>query len=409
MSPRVRLTLWGLAGAMFAATLTNMLVPGVLPAFAAETGISMSAIGRSSAVFGIVYAVAAPLLAFAVRRVSPYRVMLVALPLSAAAVLAVAAAPSAGGLFAARAAQAVAVAGVVPMCTVHAGTIVPALLRSRALSVSFGGMVLSSLVGAPLGNALAGLIGARQVFWVAAGVTLVAFAVLVALRPWQADLRAEADAAQAGVSGGPAAPTGAGSGRAVDSLPAAAPVAVGVLAAVLGTAALEGVATSALNTFVSPYLTETTGASGGVLSALLLCYGVAGLAGNALLGAVADRIGPARALAAVTATAAVGVSALRLASSPGWAAVFLLVWGFCSWAINPPLQALLIGHAGRHVRLAVATNSSVIFTGSSIGAAVAAAQVDAGGLLALPLTAGVAFVASFASAAAAWRLSSRRA
>jgi len=404
VSPRVRLTLWGLAGAMFAATLANMLVPGVLPSFAAATGIPMPSIGRSSAVFGIVYAVAAPVLAFAVRRVPPYRVLLVALPLSAVAVLAVAAASSAGGLFAARAAQAVAVAGVVPMCTVHAGTIVSPLLRSRALSVSFGGMVLSSLVGAPLGNALAGLIGARQVFWVAAGATVVAFAVLLALRPWQAGLRAAAEPAGARASG-PGAPRG----RAVDALPAAAPVAVGVLVAVLGTAALEGVATSALNTFVSPYLTDTTGAHGGVLSALLLCYGVAGLAGNALLGAVADRVGPARALLAVTATAAVGVGALRLASTPAWAAVFLLVWGFCSWAINPPLQALLIGHAGSHVRLAVAANSSVIFTGSSIGAALAAAQVDAGGLLTLPLTAAAAFVASAVTAGTAWRLSARRA
>lgn len=407
MSPRVRLTLWGLAGAMFAATLTNMLVPGVLPAFAAETGIPMPAIGRSSAVFGIVYAVAAPVLAFAVRRVAPFRVLLVALPVSAVTVLAVAAAPSAGGLFAARAVQAVAVAGVVPMCTVHAGTIVPALLRSRALSVSFGGMVVSSLVGAPLGNALGGLIGARHVFWVAAALTLAAFGVLLAVRPWQAALRAEAGPPAAAHTGEGDAP--AGSSRAVDALPAAAPAALGVLAAVLGTAALEGVATSALNTFVSPYLTATTGARGGVLSALLLCYGVAGLAGNALLGAVADRLGPARVLLAVTATAAVGVAALRLASSPAWAAVFLLAWGFCSWAINPPLQALIIGHAGSHVRLAVAVNSSVIFTGSSVGAAVAAAQVDAGGLLALPLTAGAAFLASAATAGTAWWLSARRA
>lgn len=394
MSRRVRLTLWGLAAAMFAATLANMLVPGVLPAFSSATGISMPAVGRSSAVFGIVYAVTAPVLAFVVRRVPPYRVLLVALPVSALAVLGVAVAGSVPALFAARAVQAVAVAGVVPMCTVHAGTIVAPLLRSKALSVSFSGMVVSSLVGAPLGNALGGVIGARQVFWVAAGATLLAFGLLVALAPWQAQLRAAA-VPPAGLAGaGPLAP--------------GASAAVAVLVAALLTATFEGVATSGLNTFVSPYLTATTGAGGAVLSALLLCYGVAGLVGNALLGAVADRLGPARVLVAVTATAALGVSALRLASSPGWAAVLLLTWGFCSWAINPPLQALLIAHAGRHVRLVVAANSSVIFTGSSIGAGIAAAQVDAGGLLALPLTAGAAFAASALAALVAWWLSARR-
>lgn len=389
MSPRARLTLWGLAATQFAVTLANMLVPGVLPSFAAQTGIPMSEIGRSNAVFGIVYAVAAPVLAFTVRRVSPYRVLLVALPISALTVLGIAASTSTSTLFAARAVQAVAVAGVVPMCSVHAGAIVAPVQRSRALSISFGGMVLSSLVGAPLGNSLAGLLGARQVFAVAAAVTLVAFAVLLAIRPWQAALRAEASA-----------PTSATTrvGQA----------AVAVLVAVLATALLEGAATSSLNTFISPYLTRTTAATGTTLSLLLLCYGVAGIAGNTILGAVADRWGPARSLVVVTAAASLAVGGLRLASSPLAAAVSLLGWGFCSWAINPPLQALIIGYGGRHTRLVVAANSSVIFTGSSLGAAVASAQVDAGGLVGLPLTAAAVFVGSTATASAAWLVSRSR-
>ncbi|WP_062516561.1 MFS transporter [Demequina gelatinilytica] len=389
---RVHTTLWILASAVFAATLGNMLVPGVLPTFSEETGISIADVGRSNAVFGLAYAAAAPTLAILVRRVSPYTVLIIALALEAVTLVGVAAAGSTEQLAAARIAHAVAAAGVVPMCTVHAGSIVAPSLRSRALSISFGGMVVSSLVGAPLGNTLAGLIGARASF-IAVAVLLVVVA-LVALRAsrWQAGLVADAEASHA-------------AGTTSGALGMWAWITLG---AVFATAAMEGAATSGLNTFVSPFLTDAVGATGTPLSLLLLCYGIAGLAGNALLGAIADRVGPGRALVLVAAAAAASVAGLMIVDAAWQAAVFLLAWGFCSWAINPPLQALIIGHAGRHLKLLVAVNSSVIFTGSSLGAAVAAAQVDGGGLASLPLTAAALFALSAVGAAVAW-LASRKA
>ncbi|WP_062387186.1 MFS transporter [Demequina iriomotensis] len=388
---RARTTLWILASGVFAATLGNMLVPGVLPALSEETGISIGDIGRSNAVFGLAYAVAAPTLAILVRRISPYTVLTIALALEAVTLLAVAAAGSAEQLAAARIAHAITVAGVVPMCTVHAGSIVAPSLRSRALSISFGGMVVSSLIGAPLGNTLAGAIGARASF-IAVAILLVVVA-LVALRAsrWQAGLVADARASHA--AGGMSGALGTWAWI--------------TLGAVFATAAMEGAATSGLNTFVSPFLTDAVGATGTPLSLLLLCYGLAGLAGNALLGAIADRVGPARALVVVAAAAAAAVAGLMIVDTAWQAAAFLLVWGFCSWAINPPLQSLIIGHSGRHLTLLVAVNSSVIFTGSSLGAAVAAAQVDAGGLASLPLTAGALFLLSALGAAVAW-IASRR-
>ncbi|WP_062204088.1 MFS transporter [Demequina salsinemoris] len=388
---RAHATLWILASAVFAATLGNMLVPGVLPVFSQETGISIADIGRSNAVFGLAYAVAAPTLALLVRKVSPYKVLTIALALEAVTLVLVALASSAEQLAAARIVHAITAAGVVPMCTVHAGSIVAPSLRSRALSISFGGMVVSSLVGAPLGNTLADLIGARVSF-VAVAVLLVVVALVALLASrWQARLVDDAEASHAARATSGALGTWAWI----------------TLGAVFMTAAMEGAATSGLNTFVSPFLTDTVGSTGTELSLLLLCYGVAGLAGNALLGAIADRVGPARVLVLVTVAAAVAVPGLMIADTPWEAAAFLLAWGFCSWAINPPLQALIIGHAGKHLKLLVAVNSSVIFTGSSLGAAVASGQVDAGGLATLPLVASAMFLLSAVAATVAW-IASRR-
>ena len=386
ISRRAHLTLWVLASAVFAATLGNMLVPGVLPGYAAQTGIDIAIVGRSNAVFGLTYAIAAPVIAAAVRRLSPYHVMLVALPLEAVTMLAVSHADTSTALDLARVAQAITVAGVVPMCTVHAGSIVPPSLRSRALSISFGGMVLASLVGAPLGNVLADSIGARESFLVVGALLVGVWLVALSARRWQQGLRAAATAAH--------------QRNAVATGVTAAVVVI--LGAVLGTAMLEGAATSGLNTFVSPFLTDAVGAEGTTLSLLLLCYGIAGLAGNALLGAVADRWGPARVLVGTTLAAAVAVAGLTVVTTPPAAALFLLGWGFCSWAINPPLQALIIAHAGSRVNLLVAVNSSVIFTGSSLGTAIASTQVDDGGLAALPLVSAGIFVLSSATAAVAW-------
>ncbi len=392
ISRRAHATLWILASAVFAATLGNMLVPGVLPVLSEETGISFADVGRSNAVFGLAYAVAAPTLALAVRRFSPYRVLTIALVVEAATLIGVAVAGSADQLALARVLHAVAAAGVVPMCTVHAGSIVAPSLRSRALSISFGGMVVSSLVGAPLGNTLAGVIGGRASFVTVAALLVVVAVVAGLASRWQDGLVADAEASQPAYGAGGRLATWAWI----------------TLGAVFVTAALEGAATAGLTTFVSPFLTEAVGSTGGVLSLLLLCYGVAGLAGNAVLGAIADRVGPARVLVLVTLAAAVAVGGLMIARTPLQAAAFLLAWGFCSWAINPPLQALIITHAGRHLKLLVAVNSSVIFTGTSLGAAIASGQVDAGGLDTLPLTAGVMFLASTIAATVAW-IASRRA
>ncbi|WP_062519922.1 MFS transporter [Demequina silvatica] len=391
VSRRALLTLWVLAGAVFAATLGSMLVPGVLSAFSEETGISLADVGRSNAVFGLAYAVAAPLIAWSVRRLEPYTVMMVALPLVAAAAVAVSQVDTVSQLMVARVAQAVAVAGVVPMCTVHAGSIVAGAHRSRALSISFTGMVASSLVGAPLGNLLGATVGARAAFVMVGTLAVLVCVAVAALRPWQADLRLAG--AEARRREGGAAVVWASAAL--------------VLGATLATALLEGAATGGLNTFIAPFLESTTGASGTLLSALLLCYGIAGLAGNGVLGGLADRLGPARILTALGVAAAVSVGGLALVSGPLPAALLLLAWGFCSWAINPPLQALIVGHSGRHVNVVVGINSSLIYTGTSIGAALASAQVDQGRLAQLPYLSAVLFLACAATAGVAWAATAR--
>ncbi|WP_062461302.1 MFS transporter [Demequina soli] len=391
VSRRALLTLWALAGAVFAATLGSMLVPGVLSAFSSETGISLGDVGRSNAVFGLAYAVAAPVIAWSVRRLEPYTVMIVALPLVALAALAVSQVDTVPQLIAARVVQAVAVAGVVPMCTVHAGSIVAGAHRSRALSISFTGMVASSLVGAPLGNLLGTTVGARTAFLLVAGLVLVAAATVVALRPWQAGLRLAGEEARR---------------REGDGTVVWASAAV-VLAATLATALLEGAATGGLNTFIAPFLEGATGATGALLSGLLLCYGLAGLAGNGVLGGAADRLGPARILTLLGVAAAVAVGGLALVSHPLPAALLLLAWGFCSWAINPPLQALIVGNSGRHVNVVVGINSSLIYTGTSIGAALASAQVDQGRLEGLPYLSAALFLGCAITGGTAWAATAR--
>ncbi|MFV0285612.1 MAG: MFS transporter, partial [Demequina sp.] len=215
----------------------------------------------------------------------------------------------------------------------------------------------------------------------------------VALRPWQAELRSDGEAAR---------------GR--EGVAAAVGVsALVVLVATLATALLEGAATGGLNTFITPFLAQSTGATGALLSGLLLCYGLAGLAGNGVFGVVADRIGPARALTGLGVAAAVCVAGLAYVSHPVGVAAILLAWGFCSWAINPPLQALIVSHAGRHVNVVVGINSSLIYTGTSLGAAVASARVDAGGLASLPLVAAALFLGCAATASVAWVVTSRTA
>ena len=289
--------------------------------------------------------------------------MLTALALFAVACVATALATDYSTIAVIRALSAIAAGGFTPTATVLASRLAPPGERGRALATVFGGLTTAAVVAAPVGNILGEALGYRGVYLITAGLAVVAFlAVLFLVANPGRDILGNGTPAASGSRGFPSP----------------------LVALVLLVSMLETVAAFTVQTYASPLLTTVSGADGLSLSALLLCYGAAGVLGNIAGGRMADRLGAARTLwiCFFGCTAALVLLPFVGATLVGAGTIFA-VWGFLAWAANSPLQGMLIQLAGRHGQLIVALNSSVIALGTALGAIIGGTIIATGNVLAL--------------------------
>lgn len=381
--------LWPMATGTFAIGFGSYVMAGLVPSVSAELGVSVSQVGALVSVYGFTYAVSTPLLTLVVGRVPRRVLMTVALGLFALATGGTAFATTYEQVAVLRGLSAVAAGGFTPTATVLAARLAPPGRRGRAVATVFGGLTTATVLGAPAGNLLGPVLGYRGVYALVGGLALVALAsVLLLVRIPRAAAAVSADAGFGASSRvrTSEAPKPAGATEPAAAVPVAGPVVgpvadapqpgagpalPGLVAVVLVVSMLETASALMVQTYSSPLLTDLGGLTGALLSAVLLAYGVAGVAGNVVGGRLADRFGAARSIVLALGTSVVALLLLTPATATAWTAlgVFAL-WGFAAWAMNSPLQNVLLTLAGRHGQLVVALNSSVISLGTGLGALV---------------------------------------
>ncbi|MDI3387095.1 MFS transporter [Streptomyces sp. B-S-A8] len=301
--------------ATFTVVTAEMLPVGLLTPLAAGLGVSPGTAGLAVTLPGFVAAFAAPLLPVAARTADRRAVLVALLALLAAANLASALAPHFAVLLAARVLVGVAIGGVWAIAAGIAPRLVPESGVGRATAIVFSGIAVASVVGVPAGTFLGELVGWRWAFGAAA---LLAAAVGLLLAGALPPLPAERGA--------------------------------GGLRTVLGAARLPGVRAGLLvvlflvaghfaaYTYVRPVLERVDGLGAALVSGLLLAYGVAGIAGNFVGGALAPR-DPRRTLLVISAVlAAVVLALLAAGASLLLSAVLLLIWGLAYGGVSVSTQ-----------------------------------------------------------------------
>ena len=163
--------------------------------------------------------------------------------------------------------------------------------------------------------------------------------------------------------------------------------------AVLATLALTAIGLGSgfiVFTYVGPLLEYLTGFGGRGISGMLLVFGVAAIAGNALGGYGADRWGHTRSMAAVFATLTVSLLAFSLlaplAGSPlavAGTGVALVTWSVAGWALTPFQQYRLIDLAPSAANVVLSLNASAIYLGQGAGAGIGALALLYGSLASL--------------------------
>ncbi|TKR22715.1 MFS transporter [Cellulomonas hominis] len=378
-----------MATGTFAIGFGSYVMAGLVPSVSAELDVPVTQVGALVSVYGFTYAISTPLLTLAVGRVPRRLLMCVALALFALATGATAFATTYDQVAVLRGLSAVAAGGFTPTATVLAARLAPPGRRGRAVATVFGGLTTATVLGAPAGNLLGPALGYRGVYALVGALALVALvSVLVLVRvPRPAPTPADPTPAEIGASRrdrSSHAPISAGTTDLGAPRAAPGPALPGLVGVVLLVSMLETASALMVQTYSAPLLTELAGLTGALLSAVLLAYGVAGVAGNVVGGRLADRFGAARSIVLALGTSAVALLLLTPATATAWTALAVFaLWGFAAWAMNAPLQNVLLTLAGRHGQLVVALNSSIISLGTGLGALVGGWVVAGPGYAAL--------------------------
>ncbi|MEU4512097.1 MFS transporter [Nonomuraea wenchangensis] len=301
----------------FTLVTSEMLPVGLLTSIAADLGVSQGTAGLTMSAPGLVAAVVAPALAVAARRADRRTLLMGLMALLAAANLAAALAPGYAVMLAARVATGVSIGGFWAFAAGLGARLVPERQVGRATSVILGGVSVASVLGVPAGALVSSSAGWRAAFAALGVVALALLALLAATLP--------ALPAAAPESG---AKTGFRVSRAL------------ALVLVLTVLIIGG--HFAAYTYVRPFMEQVAQAGPGLVSAALLLYGAAGVAGNFVAGTRAAR-SPRAVLVVLAVLIALATAALALAAPP---LVALVVWGLGYGGVGVTLQLWIMRSGG---------------------------------------------------------------
>jgi len=296
----------------FALVASEFLPVSLLTPMAADLHVTEGMAGQGIAIsgaFAVVTSLFISALAGGLNRKSLLLALTVAMGLSGVVVA------TAGNYFtymAGRALIGIVIGGFWSMSAATAIRLVPPAQVPRALAILNGGNALATVVAAPLGAYLGGVIGWRGAF-----LCLVPVAVITLAWQWRT------------LPSMPAAPRvgGAGSVFKVFTLFGRRHVAIGMAAS-----GLFFMGQFALFTYVRPFLETVTRVQVPALSLVLLAIGVAGLMGTMVIGRVLER-GFYQTLVAIPLI--MSAIALRLMAGGHWTplvVVLLGMWGLTATA-----------------------------------------------------------------------------
>ncbi|QCX76638.1 Purine ribonucleoside efflux pump NepI [Streptomyces sp. YIM 121038] len=338
------LSVVAVAAATFSVVTTEMLPVGLLTSLSSGLGVSDGTAGLTVTLPGVVAALAALLLPVAVRGADRRAVLCGLMLLLGAANLLSALAPSFEVLLVARIVVGLCIGGVWAVAASLAVRLVRAESVGRATAVIFSGIAVASVLGVPAGTFLGELASWRWAFGAMAVLGLGVAALLAVVLP---------------------------------ALPPSEPVRLGVFPGLLRLPRLRvGLIAVAFlvvghftaYTYVRPVLERVPDVGAGLISGLLLCYGVAGVAGNFLGGTFAAR-DPRRTLLLISAALAGVVLLLVPAGSSLPASVALLVaWGLAYGGVSVSSQNWVMAAAPQAREAASALFAGIFNTAIALGA-----------------------------------------
>jgi predicted MFS family arabinose efflux permease len=359
----------------FALVTTEFLPVGLLPAIAAELGVTEGVAGMLVTVPGIVAALAAVLVTVGVGKTDRRYVIW---GLTATMVLSnalVALSQSFPLILVGRALLGIGVGGFWAIGPALSTRLVSPEAATRATAVVFAGVSVGTVAGVPAGAFLGELFGWRTAVAAAGAVGLLVLLTQMVLLP-------------------KLPPEKAITFRQLPELLRVSKARLGILATVL-----VFLGQFSAYTYITPFLSQVTHLSATTISSLLLAYGAAGFFGNLIGGALVAR-SVRTSLIVTGVTLGVAIGALPLMGTNAWTATALVVlWGVGFGMMPISVQTWIFQAAPHAMESGGAVFVSIVQIALASGALVGGMAVDhtgvwgamaLGGTLALAMAALVA-------------------
>ncbi len=368
-----------LALGTFAIGTDNFIVAGVLPLMADDLHVSLAVAGIQATVFSLVYALGAPILASVTERVERKRILLASMGMFTIANAGTVLVPDFATLLVMRVLAAAAAAVFSPIAMAMAAELSGDAHRGKAISVVTGGLTVSLVLGVPVGAILGEMASWRAGFGFVATLGLICMIGSALTLPKCAG------------SDGPSF---------LERLRPATQPDVGLV--LIQSLVIVG-STFIAFTYLAAIVSELDGSGRRLAAGFLFVYGVAAMIGNLLGGRSADRIGGDSTTKRVVLVLAASLAVLSVATwlpsgtmalAVGAAAVAM--WGLSGWAFTPAQFSRIAAMCPTQMPMAFALNTSAIYIGAAVGAAVGGIVVTALSVTALGWVAAIGVLAGFA-------------
>ncbi len=365
---------------------TGILLPaGLLNDLVRDFAISPARAGLLLLVGGLVVGVGAPVLAGLTSHIDRRKLLCLALLLYGAGHMASAIVPNFELQILVRAITVAGAAIFTPQAAATAGLLVPLEKRAGAIAFIFIGWSAASVAGIPIGSLLASLFDWRLVYGLMAVLSLLtATIVWLVLKPglfvpalslanWKQAL----------------------------TTPVLLVVFVVTLLSMSGQFTMFG--------YIAAILKDGFAATPARISIAFAIVGIAGVIGNSIASRMVARTGVDKAIALGLLSLFLGFAGFALAYGHFWLAmVAASLWGLGSFSSNSLQQSRLVALAPQLAAATVALNTSVVYLGQAIGAAVGGHMVDGGRMAQTPLVAMVFLSAALFLSIVAARMSQIR-
>ncbi|MEU4377328.1 MFS transporter [Pseudonocardia alni] len=339
----------------FALATCELVLAGILPDIGRAFTLDVSVAGQVVTVFGVTAAVAGLVLATLTAAWRRRTVLLLSIGLYLLGTVGSALAPGFGALLGAQAVAAAGAGFYLPTATVTAATLAPEDQRGKAIAVVTTGLTFGTALGAPLGTAVAAVVGWRATMWGLAALAVLAGAAVLMTVPRQLVTAS---------AGGFAARLSPLRNRLV-------------LLLLLG-ALVAFTAIYTPYTYISAVFGTATGGDGVGLAGLVLGLGLMGVIGNLIAGQLVDRVGGRRIVTGALVLLAVLFAALpALASSYPTAVAAVVVYGLVGFSITTPQTHRLIGAAPENASLVVALGGAVLYLSIALSGALGGVTIAA--------------------------------